>query len=369
MKTKIKGGCILKKIEKVQTAILPTPLHKMDNLTKQVGMGDLYIKRDDMTGLAMGGNKLRKLDYVIKYCLDNGYTTVLTHGGPQTNHGRLTAAACAKYGLKCALFLMGKKEDYMSGNQVLDRMLGADIYFSDMSRYLTENKDKPFDVQVAEYKEIRASWVDEVIAKYEAQGEKVYNLPVGGHTPEGVLGYVDCVEEIMEQMKAQNLTIDYMVVGNGSGGTLAGVLLGAKYHKAPFKIIAANISKKSEKEMQEVIEYANKTSEIFEMGVTVTTEDLHHYCNEYVGVGYNIPDEETRKTMYRLASAEGILTDPCYSGKSFASFLGLVEKGEIIPKGASAVFLHTGGTPGIYTKEHLDAMQEELWVIEKSFAY
>ncbi len=359
----------MKKIEKVQTAILPTPLHKMENLTKQVGLGDLYIKRDDMTGFAMGGNKLRKLDYVVKYCLDNGYTTILTQGGPQTNHGRLTAAACAKYGLKCILFLLGKPSDYMSGNQVLDRMMGADIYYSDMSRYLSENKDKPFDVQVKEYKEIKNGWVKEVVDKYEANGEKVYDLPIGGHTLEGVLGYVDCVEEVMEQMKTQNIKIDYLVVGNGSGGTLSGLLLGAKYHNAPFKIISANISKKSDKEMQGIVDFANQTSEKFDMGVTVTLEDLHYTCNDHVGPGYNVPDEETRKVMYRLASAEGILTDPCYTGKSFASFLDLVEKGEVIPKGSSAVFLHTGGVPGIYTKEHLDAMQEELWKIEKSYAY
>ncbi len=353
---------------KVHTAILPTPLYKMERLTAQVGKANMYIKRDDMTGLAFGGNKLRKLDYIIKHCLDNGYTTVMTHGGQQTNHGRLTAAACAKYGLKCIIVVSGTAPEHMSGNLVLDKILGAEVVFLDMSRFLTENAHRPKEDQIKDYLAIKKGFVKEVVDRYEAQGDKVYDLPVGGHTLEGNLGYVEFVGELLEQQKQMGVNFDYVVTGNGSGGTLAGMVLGAKYFNANFKIIAANIAEKTDAENQHYLDSANETSEKYDLGVKVSLEDLHLSCNDHCGVGYNIPDEKTREVIYRLARTEGIMTDPCYSGKTFSAFLSLVEN-EVIPKDANAVYVHTGGTPGIYTQEHLLAMEKEIWVENTSFVY
>jgi D-cysteine desulfhydrase family pyridoxal phosphate-dependent enzyme len=349
----------MKKVFKVQSALLPTPIHKMKRLSEEIGKASIYIKRDDLTGIGIGGNKLRKLDYIIGDAIDKGFTTVLTSGGRQTNHGRLTAAAAAKFGLKCVVICNGPKPDKMSGNLVLNRMLGSEVVFMDLKEL-----EQVFDVNppqeiIDNYESFVESVQKKVIAKYEAMGDKVYVIPMGGHTPLGIMGYVDCVKEIMEQNEASGRKIDYVVAGNGSGGTYGGLLLGSLLYNAPFKVIGINIAGKDERAIEDIIEVTNKTSELFELGVKISKEDFTLYENS-LGVGYNQPDEETRRAMYRIASREGILTDPCYTGKVFNGLLKLVED-ETIEKDKNVMVVHTGGTPGIWTEEHLDAMHDELW--------
>jgi len=346
-------------INKVKSALLPTPIHKMDRLTKDIGKANLYIKRDDLTGIGIGGNKLRKLDYIVADAIDKGCTMLLTSGGRQTNHGRLTAAAAAKFGLKCVVVCNGPKPDKMSGNLVLNRMLGSDVVFMDLKEL-----EQVFDVNPSQeiidgYHKFVAETQEKVIAKYEALGEKVYVVPMGGHTPLGIMGYVDCVKEIMDQNEVSGRKIDYVVAGNGSGGTYGGLLLGSKLYGAPFKVIGINIAGKDDRAVEDIIEVTNQTSELFGLEVTIQKEDFILYENS-LGVGYNQPDVETRQAMYRIASNEGILTDPCYTGKVFNGLMKLVEE-EVIEKESNVLVVHTGGTPGIWTEEHLDAMHDELW--------
>ena len=341
-----------------------TPLEFMPALTKKIGGARLYIKRDDMTGLALGGNKARKLNYIVQYALDNGYTALMTFGGVQTNHGRLTAAAAIRYGLKPILVLKGAKPDYMSGNLLLDRLMGSDIYFVDTS----EADSFPED----ERKAVKDAYLDEctakIIADYEARGEKVLPIPIGGQTVIGSAGYVQAVPEIMRQMEEQNIDAKYLVVGYGSTGTFAGLWAGAKYYHAPFEVIGIPIEP-DYRPVQETVDFINEISKTFEMGFTCTAEDLHIEYGEgenfYGGIGYNEPDHITQKYIELMAETEAIFADPCYTGKVMHGFIDIVRKG-IIPKDAGAIFMHTGGAPGLWTKEHLDDMQSIFWANEKN---
>lgn len=345
----------IKKIKKVNTGFYPTPLEKMNNLTKKIGKANLYIKRDDLTGLGFGGNKSRKLDYIVAEAIEKGYTTLLTYGGPQTNHGRMTAAAASKFGLKSIILCFGQPPEYASGNIILDRILGAEMCFMDT----TKVRQLPKDKMEKGYIKLKEDSTKKIIDIYEKKGEKVYIVPIGGHSSIGTLGYINAVKEIMDQLEKANINIDYLVTGYGSTGTFAGLYLGSKYFNAPFKVVGISVSPLQDNSKKNTCDFINKVSKEFEMGIECSIEDLW-IEGGYTGNGYNIPDEYTRKCMYLLGSTEGIFIDPCYTGKSFRGFIDLVEN-ERFPKGSSALFLHTGGTPGIFTKEHLDEMQNEVW--------
>ncbi len=363
----------------------------------------LYIKRDDMTGLALGGNKARKLNYIVKYALENGYTALMTFGGVQTNHGRLTAAAAIRYGLKPILVLKGEKPDYLSGNLLLDRLMGADLYFVDTS--------SSGALPAAEQAAAKQRYVDEcaarIIAEYEARGEKVLSVPVGGQTVIGSAGYIQAVPEIMAQMKEQGIHAKHLVVGYGSTGTFAGLWAGAKYYHAPFEVIGIPIEP-DYRPVEETVDFINELSAYFELGFTCRKEDLHlefgfdpagniptdspaaGYSSDqnvtglsasdvtaviggtvgptpigYGGVGYNEPDAVTESYIELLAHTEAIFVDPCYTGKVFHGYVDLLKRG-VIRAEDGAIFMHTGGAPGLWTKEHLDHMQKEYWSDEKT---
>ncbi len=333
-------------VKKVKLGHYPTPMEKMDNMTKLLGKGDLYIKRDDTTGPAFGGNKARKLEYLVRDALENGYTALLTVGGTQTNHGRTTVGAAVKYGLKPILVLSGKDTGYLSGNLNLDAMMGADIYF-------VENPANTPKV------------IEDVCAKYAEQGDKVYVIPGGGSNPVGAVGYIMSIKEILDQMEKDNIKIDHLICTVGSMGTFGGMILGAKYFNAPFDVIAVPVSPapKGDKEKQ-VADFVNKVSAEYEMGITITPEDVKIAYGPddapYSGEAYNKPDPVTREAIITLAKNEGIFLDPTYTGKTFRAFLDLVKEGEIVKEGENALFLHTGGAMALWTKEHLDDMQDQL---------
>ena len=304
-----------------------------------------------------------KLDYIVKYALDNGYTALMTFGGNQTNHGRLTVAAAIRYGLKPILILKGSKPEYMSGNVLLDRLMGADIYFADTSAA----DALPEAERNAAKKKFVDACAEKVIAEYAARGEKVLSVPVGGQTVVGSAGYVQAVPEIMRQMEAQGIDAKYLVVGYGSTGTFAGLWAGAKYYNAPFEVIGIPIEP-DYRPVAETVDFINELSRTFELGISCKEEDLHIEYGEgenfYGGVGYNEPDHITQDYIELMARTEAIFLDPCYTGKVFHGFVDLVRKG-IIPDGESAIMVHTGGAPGLWTKEHLDSMQEKFWADEE----
>lgn len=353
----------IENLKKANVGYTNTPLEFMEKLSKKLSKGNLYIKRDDMSGLALGGNKTRKLEYLVQFAVDNGYTALMTFGGVQTNHGRLTVAAAIKYGLKPILVLKGKKPDYLSGNLLLDRLMGADIYFVDYS----SAENLPRDERQIVEKKFLQECADKIVKKYEVQGEKVLSIPVGGQGVIGSAGYAMFVPEIIKQMKEQNITAKYLVCGYGSTGTFAGLWAGAKYFNAPFEVIGIPIEP-DYTPVEDTVKSINEISKFFDMGFTCEKEDVHLEIGSdpipYGGTNYNEPDIETQKNLELMASTEAIILDPCYTGKIFRGFVDLIEK-EIIPANENVILLHSGGAPGLFGKEHCDSLQKLLWSDEE----
>lgn len=341
-------------LERIETGFYNTPIHKLENLSKKYGV-NMYIKRDDLTGYACGGNKLRKLDYLLKDALDQNCTVLLTYGGAQTNHGRLTAAVAARFNLKCGIIMDGPAPKKATGNLILDKIMGADLFFMDD----TDFKDDPKEMKEEKYKMLVAKTTQEVVKRYEQQGEKVYLIPIGGSNPVGSAGYVMAAKEIKDQLESMNLHIDYVFAGFGSVGTYGGLYLGSKYFNADFKPIGISVSHKSEAYMKEKVDLIKETNEFLELGVEVTESDMW-IEDKYVGIAYNVPDHVTREYVYMMAREEAIILDACYTGKVFRGMVEMIEKGEI-SKDKNVMLLHTGGLPGIFSEGHEDAMQDELW--------
>lgn len=323
----------MQKLKKLGLAKLPTPLEFMPNLTKKIGKGNLYIKREDLTDIGLSGNKIRKLEYLLCDALDQGCDTLLTYGGVQTNHGRLTTAMAVKMGMKSILVLKGEKPDYLSGNLLLDQLMGADIYFA-------ENDD-----------------VEEIATKvmkdYENKGHKIYEIPTGGSNEIGAFGYLKMVEELMEQIKHQNISPKYLVVACGSLGTFAGLWAGAKYYDASFEVLPIAVNPQSSFREDKAAALINKMSEKYGLNISCKEEDLK-IIFDYAGIGYNEPDKQTQEAIKLLAQTEAIFVDPCYSGKSFCAFVHIVKN---MSHNEDMIFVHTGGIPALWTKEHLDAFQ------------
>lgn len=203
-------------VKKYPLGNFPTPLERMSNLEKYLGVPNLFIKRDDLNGLGLAGNKVRKLEYLVQDAMDQGCTALLTYGGPQTNHGRLTVAAAVKCGMKAILILDEERPDYCSGNLILDELMGADLYFT-----TADPKQK----------------AREVMAEYEKRGEKVYEIAPGGSSEIGALGYFFMMQELGRQLKEQDTHPRYLVASSGSLGTFSGMWLGAKYFNVGLEVV------------------------------------------------------------------------------------------------------------------------------------
>lgn len=338
----------------------PTPLHRLDNLSRELGC-ELLIKRDDLTGLGFSGNKIRKLQYLVCEAKAQGGTALLTFGGVQTNHGRQMAAVAAKYGMKSIIIATVGEDgapEKLSGNLLLDAILGCDIRFLDTS--CLNGRGLNNDERKAETVKLRRAAADRVIAEYESRGEKVYEMPAGGSTPLGCMGYFFAVPEILQQLKAMGASPEYLICPSGSSGTFAGLWLGAKYYDANFQVIGSCVSPHGEAYRQNMADYINESSRHYSLGITAKPEDLNLLLTECAGTAYDTPDPQTFTTILCLARTEGLFVDPCYTGKGFTAVLKLIETGTI-PKGSSVLFLHTGGLPGLYSQQHLDVFSRELW--------
>lgn len=329
----------MKSFPKINICLLPTPIHKLENISRDTGV-DIYIKRDDMTGFGLGGNKLRKLEYLAYDAIDNHCDTLLTYGGPQTNHGRLTAAVATRLGMKCIIIADGEKPDRPTGNLILDKMMGADLYFTDAANE-------------------KESLTAKVVRQYEENGHKIYNIPIGGSSVIGAIGYFEAVKEINTQLDEMKLSISNVICAYGSAGTYAGLILGQKYHHTPYEVTGVSVSHKTECDLAQHAAYINRVSNQLELGITIERKDMRIEM-DYVKNGYNVPDKETRDCVYYVAKKEAIILDPCYTGKAFNGLLNLIRK-NVIPQGSSVLFIHTGGVPGIYSDTHMPIIQEELW--------
>lgn len=344
----------IEQLQKIDTGFLKTPIHKLENLSKKFDV-NIYIKRDDLTGFALGGNKIRKLDYLLKDAIDNECTVLLTYGGPQTNHGRLTAAVAARFGLKCGIIMDGPAPKKASGNLILDKMLGADLFFMDDSNFKKESKE----IYAEKYKQLLNKTTKKVIKMYEESGDKVYVIPVGGSSPLGAAGYVMAAKEIKDQLEEMKINMDYVFTGFGSVGTFGGLYLGAKYFNTGFTPIGIAVSHKNDSEIQEKVDYIKEANEFLELDVDVKLDDMW-IEKGFVGISYNVPDSETRRYIYMMSREEAIILDPCYTGKTFRGMIEMIESGKI-KKNSNIMLIHTGGAPGLFSEGHSEAMQRELW--------
>lgn len=345
----------LDEVKKYSLGVANTPIQKLKNVSKDLGV-NLYIKRDDLNGLGLGGNKLRKLNYLAEDAIRNGCNVLLTFGGVQTNHGRMTAAVAAKLGLKSCIIMTGTPPQKATGNLILDKMLNAELVFMDNSSF----KDAPDAVNKMDT--LREKTIEAVVNSYKKNGDKVYIIPVGGSSPLGALGYVEAINEIDVQINEMNINLDFMITAYGSIGTYGGLLVGSKMKKHKYKLIGMNVLhnfKNNPHLMGEHIDYINEISSTYELGVNVTQEDIW-IEKDTIRNGYNIPDPLTQERVLYLASREAIFLDFCYTGKAFSGLVDLIKQGKI-PTDSNIMFIHTGGIPGVFSDIHVDAMQEKLW--------
>lgn len=323
---------------------LPTPLEYLPGISRDLGI-NLYLKRDDLTGLGMGGNKLRKLEYFLYDAQQQGATMLLTVGGAQTNHGRLTAAVAAKYGLKCAIVAIDEFPGEVSANILLDRIMGAEVILQE------DDHQRPYDLQAYE----TAMAVKE---RYEEQGETVYFIPMGGSNELGVLGYYDCALELTKQAAELGIAGSRVVTAVGSMGTYMGLFCGLKDISSPLSLTGVLIMPYEESVRAYAKKYFDQVKEEYGLEFDAEKSDFH-IDEDYVYGDYNNDVPEVRQALYHMARNEAIILDPCYTGKAFNGICQMIRDRKI-EQGETVIFVHTGGSPGINTPHHRIEFEREL---------
>ena len=309
-----------------------TPIEKLGRLSESLGGPTIYMKRDDLLGLAGGGNKTRKLEFLVAEALAQGADTLITCGAVQSNHCRLTLAAAVKEGLQCRLVLEervpGSYNPEAGGNNFLFRLLGVEKITVVSSCT---------DMMQAMQQEAEA---------VAAEGRTAYVIPGGGSNPVGATGYVACAQEILGQMFEDNLRIDRVVCASGSTGTHAGLVTGFYGTNSHLPVIGMNVSRP--KAEQEEMVYALVKQTAMHVGITAEIPREAVLCfGDYVGPGYSLPTEQMAEAVRMLARLEGILMDPVYTGKAMAGLIDLVRQGYFKAQ-ENVLFVHTGGSPALH---------------------
>ena len=316
-------------LARLSLGVYPTPFYRLDGISAKYGR-NIYIKRDDLCGVALGGNKVRKLEYLLADAKAQGCDTVFTTGGAQSNHAMLTAACAARLGMRCILLLKKRGVTDHKGNLVLDDIYGAEVRLIDTDSYQ--------DI----YDEM-----ERLKTELAAQGHKAYPVPVGGSTPLGSIGYAGCVREIAEQAKACGAKAAHLVSATGSGGTTAGLLLGSKLYLPEAKVTGIGVDTDPFEEI--VPQLAKDAAEKLLDGQLERREGDFEMVY-HVGAGYAIPNPEDTPYIEELARTEGILLDPVYTGKAWAGMLKLLKDGYFGTEG-DLVFVHTGGAAALFAMD------------------
>lgn len=322
----------LAKFPRIRLGHLPTPLEPMDRLSEILGGPRLWVKRDDCTGLSSGGNKTRKLEFLMADALEKGATTIITQGATQSNHARQTAAAAAKLKKSCHILLEDRTGSndanyIMNGNVLLDRLHGATV----SKRPGGADMNAEMDALAAELREA---------------GEVPYVIPGGGSNPIGALGYVNCARELAEQASDIGLKIDALVHATGSSGTQAGLVTGLAAIKSDIHLLGIGVRAPQEKQEQMVYDLAVRTADHMGNGLSISRDQVRANC-DYVGPGYGMPTDGMRKAVRLLAETEGLLFDPVYSGKGLDGLIDQIAKGYFDGMN-NVVFLHTGGSAALF---------------------
>ena len=310
-------------------AQLPTPLAKLESLTRALAGPQLLIKRDDQTGLALGGNKTRKLEFLVGHALAQGADTLVTLGAAQSNHCRQTAAAAAQAGLKCELILNGKQLEIPNGNLLLNELLGATTHWIERPQ--------------------RAAKLKALDAELRAAGRKPYLIPVGGSNGVGAVGYVVAMLELVAQLGASQQRVDHIVFGSSSGGTQAGLVLGARLAGFTGSVTGLSIDKNDPEHFEyesEVAQMANECAEYLGSDVRLTQDDIQVVYG-YKGEGYGVVGDLEREAIRLMARTEGIILDPVYAGRAFGALVDLIRKRRY-QRGETVLFWHTGGTAALF---------------------
>jgi L-cysteate sulfo-lyase len=329
---------ILDRFARVNLCHRPTPLEPMNRLSDHLGGPRLYVKRDDCTGLAFGGNKARKLEFLMADALAQAANTVVTVGGVQSNHCRQTAAAAAKLGLKCELILphlsrFGSSTYDSGGNVLLDRLLGANLHVTS-------------DAQAA------TALTAEVLQQVRDRGDTPYLIPAGGSTAVGALGYVDAAFELAMQARERDLTFDYVLVTTGSCTTHGGLIVGFEgVRRTPDldcqpAVIGISVYQRQETALATVRQKVRETADLVGFGET-SLDDKVVVLDDYLGGGYGEPTEAMVEAVTLAARFEGLLLDPVYTGKTLSGVIDLVRQ-NYFKKTDHVLFWHTGGTPALF---------------------
>ena len=308
----------LESFDRIPLGILPTPIHRLDNISRLLGT-NVYIKRDDLTGLGLGGNTVRKLEYQLADAARQGAQVVFTTGGAQSNHAMLTAAAALRLGMRPILVLKKRGVTACQGNQLLEKLMGAEVIFVDTD----------------DYADIYAE-MDRIGA---ALGAPYYKIPCGGSNALGSLGYVACAREIA----GQGIAFDHIVCAEGSGGTMAGLALGAKLFLPQTRVHGMLVDTDPFDEITPRL--MRETEALLEADVEIRAGDFH--LRDMCGPGYTIPSEAGNAAVELLAAREGLFLDPVYTGKAFAGLVAMAEEGAFRPE-ENVLFVHTGGAGGLF---------------------
>ena len=308
----------MNELRKISLGVFPTPVQRLNNISRALG-ADVYVKRDDMTGLGLGGNKVRKLEYLLAEAQAQGARVVFTTGGAQSNHAMLTAAAARKLGMTPILILKRRGVTEQRGNQLLEHLMGVDVRFMDTDSY------------------------EDIYQEMDRVGRELgvpyYKIPCGGSNALGTLGYVDCVREIAQQ----GLRFQHIICAEGSGGTMAGLTLGAKLYMPEARVTGMMVDTDPFEEI--TVRLMREAAALLGADVRITADDFD--LRDLCGPGYAIPSEEGNAAVRFMAEQEGLFLDPVYTGKAFAGLIAMAKEGAFAP-GERVLFLHSGGAGGLF---------------------
>ncbi len=314
-------------ISRINFAHLPTPIEAMPRLSDALGGPRLLVKRDDQTGLAFGGNKTRKLEFLVAEAREQGAKTLISGGALQSNHCRQTAAAAARFGFKCILVLTGEEPKQPSANLLLDELFGAEIV------YVPDRKDRDRILQ-------------KTFDSSAKKGLKPYLVPYGGSNATGALGYAFAMKELIEQSREA----DWIVFATSSGGTHAGLLLGQCVFGYKGTVLGISVDESEEWLKQHVSELASLTSEKLGTHIEFTPDEVSANAN-YCSAGYGVLTQREREAIHLFATCEGLLLDPVYTGRAAAGMIDLIRTG-FFKKDETLLFLHTGGQPALFANQY-----------------
>jgi len=326
---------MIKYPERLNLAQTPTPFYPLERLSEQLGGPRIWIKRDDLTGAATSGNKIRKLEFLLAEALANGCDTLITSGGVQSNHCRSVALLGAQLGLKVHLLLRSDIEPIPVGNLLLDQLAGATISHYSLDEYRGLNK-------------LFAQWQDH----YAKRGSKAYAIPTGGSNGTGMWGYIAAAEELSQDFQRNAMMPQAIVQATGSGGTQAGLMMGCQLHGIDTRVKAYAVCDNSDyftrKVLRDLQQWQSQYSP--ETDISGLVADT---CDDYVGPAYGIAGEEVFETIKQVAALEGILLDPVYTGKAFFGMMEDIKKGKFSGQQSNdIVFVHTGGLFGLFAQQH-----------------